>query len=530
MAITGERPKAFSYVRFSTPDQAKGSSYERQSEAAQAFARERGLELAATTYNDLGVSAFRHKHAQTGALRAFLKAVEDGEIPSGSFLLVESLDRISRNSITEAQGLFNLIIGAGITLVTLLDKREYSRESINANPTDLIFSIVIMMRGHEESTTKSRRVADAYERKRKDAATGNRVKPFTRMLPAWLEWRDDTNTHAVRPKRADVLLSIFKKADAGWGQHRIAQWLNEDGVETWGGQGNQRKAQEWHRSYVKKLLTNSAVVGTFTPHQRQTDADGKRKRKPLEAIEGYFPAVVDRDLFERVASRARATAARGRNATTAPASIFAGVLKCVHCSGAVTRVSKGAQVYLVCSKANRKGVKNGCRYQAVSYKDVELAFRRNARSIIRDAPRGPETEELEGEIANLDNVVSVIADEARDLADELIQEKSAVVRARLRDKETELEAARERLRALRAQKVTLARPYVLRRLGALKDALRRKPFSIPEVNKALKEAVSKIILDPEAGRLAIYWHHASEPTDDVPFFSRHSLEFGDKGQ
>ena len=86
MATTGERPKAFSYVRFSTPDQAKGSSYQRQSEAAQAFARERGLELAATTYNDLGVSAFRHKHAQTGALRAFLKAVEEGEIPSGSFL------------------------------------------------------------------------------------------------------------------------------------------------------------------------------------------------------------------------------------------------------------------------------------------------------------------------------------------------------------------------------------------------------------------------------------------------------------
>jgi hypothetical protein len=32
------------------------------------------------------------------------------------------------------------------------------------------------------------------------------------------------------------------------------------------------------------------------------------------------------------------------------------------------------------------------------------------------------------------------------------------------------------------------------------------------VNKALKEAVGKIVLDPEAGRLAIHWHRASEPT------------------
>jgi DNA invertase Pin-like site-specific DNA recombinase len=86
-----ERPRAYSYVRFSTPEQAKGASYERQVEVAQAFARERGLELAATSYTDLGVSAYRHKNAETGALRAFLTAVELGDVPSGSYLLVESL-------------------------------------------------------------------------------------------------------------------------------------------------------------------------------------------------------------------------------------------------------------------------------------------------------------------------------------------------------------------------------------------------------------------------------------------------------
>jgi DNA invertase Pin-like site-specific DNA recombinase len=515
---TGERPKAFSYVRFSTPEQAKGRSYERQIELAQAYARDHDLDLAETTYKDLGVSALRLKNAQTGALRAFLKAVENGEIPSGSFLLVESLDRITRSSILEAQALFSLIINGGITIVTLLDRKAYSRESITANPTDLIISIVIMMRGNEESTTKARRVADAYERKRKEAAAGTATVPFN-TPPAWLTWDAAKRAYVVTPERATVLRSIFKKAGTGWGQHRITQWLNERETPTWG------KAERWRRSYVRAVLTNSAVVGTFTPHQKLPDANGKRSRKPLDPIEGYFPAVVDRELFERVAHRLRATGARGRNATTAPVSIFAGVIKCAHCGGAVTRVVKeGKYAYLVCSKASSLGE---CKYQAVRYEDVEKAFLRNARVIIRDAPRGPETEELEGEIANLDNVVSVIADEARDLADELIQEKSAVVRARLREKEAELEAARERLRALRAQKETLARPYVSRRLGALKDALRRKPLSVPEVNTALKEAVSKVVLDPEEGRLAIYWHHASEPTEDVPFASRHSKVFED---
>lgn len=412
----------YSYVRFSTPDQAKGRSYERQIELATTYAHERNLELAETTYKDLGVSAFRGRNAQTGALRTFLRAVEDGEIPSGSFLLVESLDRVTRNSILEAQELFSGIIRSGITLVTLLDKREYSRESVNANPFDLIMSIVMMIRGNEESATKSRRVADAYERKRKDAAAGNVTKLFTRMLPAWLQWSN--GAYAAIPERAAVIQSIFEKAGEGWGQHRIAQWLNEQDTPTWGGRGKQRKAENWHRSYVQKLLTNSAVIGVFTPHQRRSGANGKRTRQPLDPIEGYFPAVVGRELFERVASSTRATAARGRNAAAEPVSIFAGVLKCACCGGVVTRVSKGEHVYLVCSKANRKGA-SACKYQAVRYQDVEQALVVNAHAIIDDAPRGPETEELESEIANLDAAVDFIADGAGTLRMNLFTRRAA---------------------------------------------------------------------------------------------------------
>ena len=377
--------KAYSYVRFSTPDQAKGRSYERQIELAKAYAEEHGLELAELTFKDLGVSAFRGRNAQTGALRAFLKAVEDEEIPSGSYLLVESLDRITRNSIIEAQALFMLIIRAGIILVTLLDKRRYSLESINANPTDLIISIVLMMRGHEESATKSRRLADAYERKRRDATNGQAQQPFTRMLPSWIRWNEAEGAHELIPERAKVIKRIFQKADEGWGQHRVAHWLNEQGVSTWGGIGKQRKADYWHRSYVRKLLTNTAVVGTFTPHQRVVDAEGKRQRKPLDPIENYWPAVVERELFERVASRIRATAPRGRNALIQPASIFAGILKCAYCGGSVIRVSKGKYAYLVCSAAHRKT--NGCRYLAVPYDQVEGTMRQNCQIAPNCHPR-----------------------------------------------------------------------------------------------------------------------------------------------
>jgi hypothetical protein len=344
------------------------------------------------------------------------------------------------------------------------------------------------------------------------------------MLPAWLRWDEEVGKHAVIPERAEVINVIFEKADQGWGQHRIAQWLNESRIPTWGGNGEKQRAEHWHRSYVRKLLTNGAVTGTFTPHQRIMDADGKRRRKSLDPIHGYFPVVVPEDLFERVAARARTIAARGRNAAVAPASIFAGLLRCARCGGVATRVSKGQQVYLVCSRANRKGTQ-ACKYQAVRYSHVEDALLQNADVIISEAPLGPETEKLEDEIANLDVVIDIISDEARDIADELLQEKSSLLRARLREKEAELEAARAKLSRLNTEREKLARPYVRQRLAALLQALQRKPFNVTDVNRALKAVVSKIVLDPEAAHLTLHWHHSSVTTDDVPFFSRHSKLF-----
>jgi hypothetical protein len=111
-------------------------------------------------------------------------------------------------------------------------------------------------------------------------------------------------------------------------------------------------------------------------------------------------------------------------------------------------------------------------------------------------------------------------DQAERLADELAVKPSEVVRQRLADKEEELARAREELRALRVRRDTLSGPYVLKRLAAVRDALRHKPFKVSDANKALKEAVSKIVIDPEAGSLTIYWHHADEPQAGPPFSVR----------
>src|SRR5215207_3150924 len=88
---------AYSYIRFSSPEQAKGDSLRRQTEAAAAWCERHGVTLdTSLTLHDLGTSAIRGAHRDNPdkhALAAFLKAVEGGKVRKGSYLVVESLDR-----------------------------------------------------------------------------------------------------------------------------------------------------------------------------------------------------------------------------------------------------------------------------------------------------------------------------------------------------------------------------------------------------------------------------------------------------
>jgi DNA invertase Pin-like site-specific DNA recombinase len=97
--------KVFSYIRFSSAKQSAGDSYSRQVKAAKAFCDENDLELADPRkylFFDAGRSAFKGKHLDdTAELARFLSFVEDGTIPPGSYLVFESLDRLSREKVRD---------------------------------------------------------------------------------------------------------------------------------------------------------------------------------------------------------------------------------------------------------------------------------------------------------------------------------------------------------------------------------------------------------------------------------------------
>ena len=105
--------KAYSYIRFRTPKQAQGDSYRRQLQQAMDYCAEHNLQLDDKTIDDFGTSAFRGANMTEGALGRFVDAVKHGEIEQGSYLLVESVDRLSRQAVEEALEQFLAIVRAG---------------------------------------------------------------------------------------------------------------------------------------------------------------------------------------------------------------------------------------------------------------------------------------------------------------------------------------------------------------------------------------------------------------------------------
>lgn len=136
-------PKVYSYTRFSTPEQAQGDSHRRQTEAARRWAEAKRLTLdERLRLHDLGVSAYRGANADTDSgLGGFLHACRTGLIAPGSFLLVESLDRISRMTPRRAQRLMDDIVDAGVTVVTLNDGQEYDSYRLDSDPTALLIGM-----------------------------------------------------------------------------------------------------------------------------------------------------------------------------------------------------------------------------------------------------------------------------------------------------------------------------------------------------------------------------------------------------
>lgn len=290
---------AISYIRFSLERQALGDSLRRQTSLRDAFIKKHGLILdESISFRDLGVSGFRGANRKKGNLKDFVDLCESGRIPKGATLIVESLDRLSRDQITPSVRLIGHILECGINIATLEPERLYTAESANDLGTHIEI-VVTCSRAHEESATKSRRNKETWAHKRKQAIAGG--EKMSNICPSWLTLNEDRKGYRFSD-RADDVRRIFALALDGKGSPYIAKLFNNEGIPSFGLERKSKKPAKWTYHYITRLLKDRSTIGECQPHVWS----GKAKVPIGDPIPGYYPAVIDEDTFTTVQAGIRA--------------------------------------------------------------------------------------------------------------------------------------------------------------------------------------------------------------------------------
>jgi len=377
---------AYSYVRFSTVKQELGDSLRRQVEMAEEYCAKHNLDLHPVSYRDLGVSAFKRKNVEKGALASFIEAVRTGKIAKDSFLVIEQFDRLSRDDANKALRLLLDLVDAGIRVVTLVDEKIWDKATIK-DIGNLLLALVYMSRANNESATKAGRLRGVWEKKKKEAANGTARRIVTSECPRWLMANADKSGFIVRDEVVESIKKVFDMRINGHGIGSIVTRANQEGWPA-PGKASVRKSGEdkedfklralavagWHTSNVGRLLKNRALLGEYMPHQNDPDDDNKRIALDDDGpILGYYPVVLDETTFLRAQAKADRS---GRFPGRRDASLknwLQGLLRC-NCGNSFVRKNKNslaqpgyARYY--CTARNR--AKSRC--PGVSAKELEMA-------------------------------------------------------------------------------------------------------------------------------------------------------------
>lgn len=508
-------------ARFSNYEQREGVTLARQIGDCRAMCAARGWPVEGEPLKDEGKSAFTGANRSEGAALGQFEAEARDGLHIGKVLVVERLDRLSREGYDATYRLVTALMDAGVSVATV-DGNELYLAGTKLSLLQLMPMMIKAEMAHEESSKKSQRVRDAKARHREAARTSGRI--FTASGPPWLEVKGtgDARRWQTIPSRVRTVESIFRMAEGGAGKTTLERHWNEVEPAGWG--KGKRGGKGWHESFFGRLLSNRAVLGEYQPHEW---IDGKRVPSG-EPIQGYYPAIIDADLFARVnrEAPARKEVSGGRNGAVKLANLVSGLAKCGECgasmryrprssAGAVRKVNgkpyirHHADASLVCSVAKR-ALKSRCTNRAgIAYHSFEKALLGSILHIALDdqafSNRG-EIGRLSRTIAERQRSLDLAGKRAQALWSAYADAPSEMAMKLARAAEAEAETLVENLAALERQrdeaKGRASSAEHLARVADLRDNLYHPDLTIRvplrrKVAQALRAVVTSITCDAD---------------------------------
>ena len=235
---------------------------------------------------DKGRSAFKGSNLkEDAALRKILDEIAAGTIASGSILIVENLDRISRQGPKLARQVLARVTDNGVEIHILNINQMLKKNWEN----DFGQSVVVdneLQRAWKESLYKSDRIGRAWKAKKDNAS---KDFPLTTNVPGWLKVVDRkiVNNKIVEPgkiveipEKVALVQEVYRLACLGVGITMIVRQLRQPCVT---------------RNWVTKVLNSRKVLGEYCPENG-------------EPVPGYYPRIIEQSVFDS----AREQAARKR--------------------------------------------------------------------------------------------------------------------------------------------------------------------------------------------------------------------------
>jgi len=315
-----------SYIRFSRLEQRKGDSFRRQLEYAREWiARNPDHYLDETLRTpprgkkgkpsdglyDLGRSAFRGKHRTHGALGYFFHCIKDGTLKPPAVLLIESVDRLSREPLDTATEVIRQILRAQIKIVTIKPEREYTAASLD-DLASMVELQVYISRAHEESQRKSERCGAAWDQRQKKAM--EKQQPLTMMCPAWL--RIVNGKYELITEHAKTLRLLAKLSVEGMGVAQLARYANQHNILPVG-------KGPWRVARIGKLLRDRRLIGDY----QRFKGNGWFDRRPVgDPVPGVYPRVLTDDVFYKLQAALDSRKRQRGRISKAVANLFQGLL------------------------------------------------------------------------------------------------------------------------------------------------------------------------------------------------------------
>jgi site-specific DNA recombinase len=347
------------YIRWSTEEQGEGTTLEIQRERCSLFVRSQGWMVREDlTFIDEGYSG---ANLERPGMKRLRQAVEAGLVDC---VVSYKLDRLSRNLVDT------------VTLV----RQEWAGKCIYRSATEgfdtsqdsptggLIFNILASFAEFERAVIRDRTWAGSLRRMKEGMYISGTV-------PYGYE-RAGKGQITVKAGEAETVARVFDLAATNTtaSASTIAKQLNQEGIPGPSG-------KPWWTSTVERILRNPLYTGTVIYGKRRLprSVPGGEGRYDVEGqalaeVEDAVPAIITKDLFERVTSllaERKGAKPRGKNRAN-PDYLLTSIGNC-KCGGPLGGLKdRYGNVYYRCQR-KQQGV--ACSVESVAFRGAQVEQR-----------------------------------------------------------------------------------------------------------------------------------------------------------